>query len=161
MLVLCALHYPRRIIYAFAFLPIPIWLFAIFSVLRDVMGLFGPPTGVAVIVHLAGAAFAVAYYKSQLSITQALGSLMWWRNRRPRPRLKLYQPDPEREEPVAVSANSSTAISSSGSLSVDEHLEAKVDAILEKIAKLGKDSLTQEEQRVLQEASQMYKRRRT
>ncbi|HZZ78659.1 MAG TPA: rhomboid family intramembrane serine protease [Gemmataceae bacterium] len=160
MLILCAFHYPRRIIYAFSILPIPIWLFAIFSLLGDFLGLINP-TGVAVVVHITGAAFAAVYYKSQRNITQMLSGLMWWRNRRPRARLKLFQPDPEREEPVAVSANSSTAITASGSYSVDEHLEAKLDAILEKIAKLGKDSLTQEEQQILQQASQMYKKRRT
>ncbi len=159
MLILCALHYPRRIIYIFAILPVPIWLFAIFSVVQDVYGLFHQ-TQIAVVVHLAGAVFAVAYYKWQRSITEIVSGLMWWRNRRPRARLKLFQPDPEREEAVAVSANSS-ASSTSIQVSVDEHLEAKLDAVLEKIAKLGKESLTQQEQEILRQAAEMYKRRRT
>jgi membrane associated rhomboid family serine protease len=161
MLILCALHYPRRIIHVFGILPVPIWLFAVFSVMRDALGLF-TETNIAVVVHLAGAAFAVAYYKWQRSITEAVSGLMWWRKRRNRTRLKLFQPDPEREEPVAVSANSSAASSSSApAIVVDEHLEAKLDAVLAKIAKSGKESLTQQEREILQQAAQMYKRRRT
>jgi membrane associated rhomboid family serine protease len=160
MLILCALHYPRRIIHVFAVLPVPIWLFAIFCVGMDVYGLFHV-TQTAVVVHLAGAAFAVAYYKWQRSLTEIVSGLMWWRHRRPRTRLKLFQPDPEREEPVAVSASSNSSSSSAAPVQVDEHLEAKLDAVLAKIAKSGKESLTQQEQEILQQAAQMYKRRRT
>jgi membrane associated rhomboid family serine protease len=161
MLVLCAMHFPRRVILVFAVLPVPIWLFAVFSVLRDAYGLF-TETNVAVVVHLAGAAFAVAYYKLQHSVTEVVSGLMWWRNRGPRTRLKLFQPDPEREEPVAVSASSSASSSTMApAIVVDEHLEAKLDAVLAKIAKSGKESLTKQEQEILQRAAQMYKRRRT
>jgi membrane associated rhomboid family serine protease len=156
MLVLCALHYPRRIIYLFMMLPIPIWLFAIFNVLQDAFIFVGAhKTNVAVVVHLAGAAFAVAYYNWQRSIVEVVGGFLWWKPRHPRVRLKLFEPDVNKEEPVAVSATSTPAAA------VDEHLEAKLDAVLEKIAKSGKDSLTQKEQEILQQAAQMYKRRRT
>lgn len=158
-LVLCALHYPRRVIYVFGLLPVPIWLFAVFCAARDALGLFNE-TSIAVVVHLAGAAFAVAYYKCQRSITETLSGILWWRNRRARPRLKLFQPEPEREEAVAVSAGAGAAASALP-LTVDEHLEAKLDAVLAKIAKSGKDSLTQQEQEILRQAAQMYKRRRS
>ena len=128
----------------------PIWGFAAISVAMDVFGLFHP-TSVAVVVHLAGAAFAVAYYKWQRSLTELVGGLFWWRNRRSRPRLKLFQPEPEREEAFAVSAGS-TAITSLPA-GVDEHLEAKLDAVLAKIAKSGKESLTQQEQEILRSSA--------
>lgn len=156
MLILVALHYPKRIIYFFAFLPMPIWLFAIFNVVRDAVGVLGiGEKGVAFCVHLAGAGFAVAYYHWQRSIVDILRGMFWWKNSRARVRLKLYNPDAEREEPVGVTANSSPAIS------VDEYLEAKLDAVLEKIAKTGKESLTPKEQEILQQAAEMYKKRRT
>jgi membrane associated rhomboid family serine protease len=156
MLVLCAFHYPRRIIYVFFVLPVPIWLFAVFNVLLDTFSLLGNGANsrVAFVVHLAGAAFAVAYYKWQGSITGWLSELMWWKHMRSRPRLKIFEPTLEKEEPVAVSAVSSAA-------AMDEHLEAKLDALLEKIARNGKESLTEQEQRILQQAAEMYKRRRT
>jgi membrane associated rhomboid family serine protease len=160
MLILCALHYPKRIIQIFFFFPMPIWLFAILNVAKDawifLAGMQGH-VGVAVVVHLAGAAFAVAYFKWQGSFTSLLGGLMWWTNaRRARPRLKLFDPDEDGEEPVAVTASSNPAQGS-----VDEHLEAKLDAVLEKIATKGKDSLTEQEQEILKQAAEMYKKRRS
>ena len=78
-----------------------------------------------------------------------------WKNTRSRVRLKLFDPEVDEHEPVAVSATSTPAAS------MDEHLEAKLDAILEKIAKTGKESLTEKEQEILQQAAEMYKRRRS
>jgi hypothetical protein len=42
----------------------------------------------------------------------------------------------------------------------DEQLEAKMDAVLEKMARDGKDSLTESEWHVLQKASERLRRRR-
>ena len=161
LLILCALHYPRRVIYVFAMVPMPIWMFAIFNVAKDTLTMFhdmipGRSSGIGFQAHLAGAGFAVAYYKWQRSITETLRGWFWWkRSVRSRPRLKLFEPERDAKEPVAV-----TAMAPSLS-SVDEHLEAKLDAILEKIAKTGKESLTDQEQEILKQASQMYKKRRT
>ena len=44
---------------------------------------------------------------------------------------------------------------------VDEHLEAKLDQVLEKVARHGQDSLTESERQILFRASEVYKRRRT
>ena len=155
MLILCALHYPRRIVYAFMMLPMPIWLFAIVNVGQDVLIFTGRyESRVAAVVHLAGAAFAVAYYNWQRNIVEILRGLMFWKSLPARPRLKLFSPDAGKEEPVAVSANSAPT------MAVDEHLEAKLDAVLEKIAKSGKDSLTPQEEQILKQASEMYKRKR-
>jgi hypothetical protein len=70
--------------------------------------------------------------------------------------LKLFEPEDNKQEAVAVSAKSSPQQSAA-----DEHLEAKLDAVLEKIAKKGKESLTEQEQEILVKAAEMYKRRRT
>ena len=142
MLILCALHFPRRIIY--------------FGVLMDIAGFLGVgDPSVAFCVHLAGAAFAVAYYKWQGSIVGTLSEILWWKKPRSRVRLKVFNPDPDDDEPVAVSANSAPQAAA------DEYLEAKLDAVLEKMARLGKESLTPQEQEILARASEMYKRRRT
>jgi membrane associated rhomboid family serine protease len=155
MLVLCAFHYPHRIIYVMMVVPMPIWLFAILNVLQDSLFLVHGGTRVAVVVHLAGAAFAWGYYKWQHSIIDVLSGFPWLKLPRSRPGLKLYDPDADKPEPVAVSAPNNPAFG------MDEHLEAKLDALLEKIAKNGKDSLTPKEQEILKQASEMYKRRRT
>ena len=155
MLILCALHYPRKIIF-FWFFPMPIWLFAILSIARDMYGMLAGDTQVAVMVHLAGAVFAVGYYKYQRSIVEILSGLIFWRRPRARARLKAYRPPIDEEEAVAVSATTSPPAAA-----VDEHLEAKLDAVLEKIAKTGKESLTPAEQEILQQAAEMYKKKRT
>ena len=42
----------------------------------------------------------------------------------------------------------------------DEQLEAKIDAVLEKVSKYGQESLTPEEREILFRASELYKKRR-
>ncbi len=163
LLVLCACHFPHRVIYVMFMVPVPLWLFAVFNVAQDTFMFAGQfKTGVAVVVHLAGALFAFAYYKFQFRLLETFGS--WWsvfkRRRRSRPRLRLFQPEEaeaREEQPVAVPAGPPAAESSP----VDEHLEAKLDAVLEKLARSGKDSLTETERQILMRASEIYKRRRT
>jgi hypothetical protein len=43
----------------------------------------------------------------------------------------------------------------------DEQLEAKLDAVLEKVARSGQASLSEPERQILLRASEIYKRRRT
>ncbi len=150
LLVLCALHFPRRVILVMLILPVPIWLFALFSVLQDLLGLFQPRNPVAVAVHLGGAAFAAAYYHFGWRISSLWSGFTSWRRQRGRPKLRIWKPE-EARQPVAVGAESAA----------DEHLEAKLDAVLEKVARSGQESLTDQERQVLLRASEIYKKRRT
>ncbi len=156
LLVLNALHFPRRIIYFFGIVPVPIWLFAALSVGKDAFAwAFNVRTQTAVVVHLAGAGFAAAYFQWHGSITDVFSRMLWWTRPNTRPRLKLYNPEPlQDEEPVGVTAKSNSQAVA------DEHLEAKLDAVLEKIASKGKESLTVHEEEILRQAAAMYKRRR-
>ena len=43
---------------------------------------------------------------------------------------------------------------------VDEHLEAKLDAVLEKLARFGPERLSREENEILMKASEAYQRLR-
>ncbi len=152
VLVLCALHYPTQIIWVFV-LPLPIWLFVLIQVGKDFLTFVsGVETGTAVTVHLGGAAFGYAYYKLQWRLLNLLPSLKTWQRRRSRPRLRIYR-EKETPEPVTVAAPPSPEI--------DEQLEAKLDAVLEKVARSGQDSLTDNERQILLRASEVYKRRRT
>jgi membrane associated rhomboid family serine protease len=165
LLVLCAWHFPHRLVYIMFLLPVPLWLLAIFNVAQDAYRLVGElnnrnwSNGVAVSVHVAGAIFATAYYTLHWRVYDFLFG--WWGQlpgRRARPRLRLYRPEEGegREEPVPVAATSTL-----DSPPVDEHLEAKLDAVLEKLARSGKESLTENERQILMRASEIYKRRRT
>jgi membrane associated rhomboid family serine protease len=158
LLVLSALHFPHRVIYIFLLIPVPLWLFAIFNVAQDAFVFVGQRnTGVAVVVHLAGALFAFTYWKFHIRLLDSFGGWMSRFKRRSHPHLRLFRPEEieSREQPVSVAAIAAD------SSPVDEHLEAKLDAVLEKLARTGKESLTDTERQILMRASEIYKRRRT
>ncbi len=157
VLVLCACHFPQRTILFMMLVPVPIWLFVVVSISYDLFRLLNANAGiyspVASVAHLAGAAFGFLYYKQQWRV------LNWWPNfnlrwkSRARGSLRLYRPQDEKD---AVPVAAATALGE-----MDEHLEAKLDAVLEKVSRHGKDSLTENERKILLRASEIYKRKRT
>jgi membrane associated rhomboid family serine protease len=152
VLVLFAFHYPRNVIYIFGLVPIPIWIFVLFSVGQDLFHFLNGNTGrTAVTVHLAGAAFGYLYYKSNVRLWNLVPDLSNFGKLRSRPRLRVYREEPSR--PAVAGAPSGNAN--------NEHLEAQLDAVLEKVARYGRSSLTESENNILQRASEIYKRRRT
>jgi membrane associated rhomboid family serine protease len=156
VLVLCACHFPRRVIYLFLFLPVPIWAFVVFSVAQDAFSLLGDSNhGVATSAHLGGAAFGFLYYKLHWRLSGLLPQLGTWKRRLAQPRLRVYREE-EPQTPVSVAAPAAAAAGAD-----DEQLEAKMDAILEKISRVGKENLTEHELQVLRRASEKFKRRRT
>jgi membrane associated rhomboid family serine protease len=152
--ILFAMHFPTREIYIFGILPMQAWLLAAVMVLADSFGLIsGINRGVAVAVHLGGAAFAFLYYKSQVRVSGLWPDWRGWWRARTRPRLRVYREEPIYHAPVATLPP--------GDPDLDEHLEAKLDAVLEKVARYGQSSLTDSERKVLMRASEVYKKRRT
>jgi membrane associated rhomboid family serine protease len=150
VLVLAAIHYPSRIIYLFMLLPVPIWAFVVFMVARDAFDFLGrTATNVGVAAHLGGAAFGFLYYKLHWRLTNLIPDLRAWKRRRGQPRLRVYR---EEETPTPVSVTSAHHAE-------DEQLEAKMDAILEKISRSGKESLTESENQFLLRASEIFKHR--
>ena len=75
-----------------------------------------------------------------------------WQRQRSRPRLRVYR---EEEAPQAAPVAAPPP-----DMDV-EQLEAKLDAVLEKVARQGRDSLTEGERQILLRASEVYKKRRT
>jgi membrane associated rhomboid family serine protease len=147
VLVLCALRHPRQIIYLFFLLPVPIWGVVVFMVAKDTLSMLGrADNAVAYTAHLGGAAFGLLYYQAGLRLTGLLGGFRWPRRR---PALRIYR----EEEPVRAHWTAPAAS--------QEHLEAQMDAILEKISRTGKESLTEGERQVLLRASEAIKRRRS
>lgn len=158
ILILFALHYPTWRIFFF-----PIWIVIAVYAFLDVAGLVsGQPNPARIAVHLAGASFAFLYHTYTLRISNWLpgGRALGQRSRRAsQPRLRVRQPEPE---PAATATGFSNGSSRGGSslVAVDEHLEAKLDEVLEKVQKSGKDSLTDGEREILLKASEIYKKRR-
>jgi membrane associated rhomboid family serine protease len=157
VLVIFAFHYPTRIIYVMFILPVPVWLFVVICVFQDAFTLaWGIQTGVAVAGHLGGAAFGLAYYKFHWRLSGLWPNFKTWRKRRAQPRLRVYRGE-DAPTPVSVAAAAPPA---SPSLE-DEHLEAKMDAVLEKISREGKDNLTDSEKAILLKASEILRKRRS
>ena len=158
VLVIFACHYPTKIIYVMFVIPVPIWLFVLFTVLYDAFTLAsGVNTGVAVAGHLGGAAFGFAYYKLHWRLSGLWPNLSGWRKRRSQPRLRVYREPDDKPTPVGVAA---TAPPLPPKLE-DEHLEAKMDAVLEKLSREGKDNLTDSDKAILQKASEILRKRRS
>jgi hypothetical protein len=77
---------------------------------------------------------------------------------RVRPKLRVVVPPVEEEAPEPVGASVQAAPRPAEA--ADEQLEAKLDAVLEKVSKYGQESLTPEEREILFKASELYKKRR-
>jgi membrane associated rhomboid family serine protease len=160
VMVLYACHYPSRILY-FWFIPMPVWVFAAIQVGMDVLGFLGSMKGAhsttAVTVHLAGAAFAFAYYKLHWRVLNWLPDWRSWRRNQARRRAKLhaYREEEPLRAPVAVAAPPSPSVD------LDEQLEAKLDAVLQKVSQTGRESLTESERQILVRASEIYKKKRS
>ena len=158
VLVLYACHFPTRVIRLFFVLPVPIWLFVLFEVGYDLFTLLGrQETGIAVAVHVGGAAFGFCYYRFHWRIAPLLEGL-WpgvrsWRRRAARPRLKVYREEsPELErEPVRAAVSSGPD---------EDRIKAEMDAVLEKISRVGRDNLSPDDLDVLRRASEILRRRR-
>ncbi|HVK14790.1 MAG TPA: rhomboid family intramembrane serine protease [Gemmataceae bacterium] len=160
ILVLFALHYPSRTISVFFFLPVPVWLIVAVYAVLDVSGMsHGTANPAAVAVHAAGAAFAFLYHTYTLRVLNWLPSRRERTARRtPAPRVRVPREQPQPEPAAAAAAQGAAGGSSVGGF--DEHLEAKLDEVLAKVTKFGKESLTDSERDILLRASEIYKKRR-
>lgn len=169
VLVLAAMINPRQTIYLFFVIPVPIWAFAVFMVIHDLIPFMARESGqVATSAHLGGAAFALAY---RLQGWQLSGLVNWWKakgKKRAEPRLRLYREEEnEPHTPVTALQTQRPAPTRSATstgprqLIDDEQLDAQLDTILAKISREGMDGLTREERETLTRASEAIKRRRS
>ncbi len=155
VVALYTLYYPRREI-LFFFIPMPMWVvFGIFLLLPIFQD------RVAYQSHLIGAGVAYCYKRFDLRWSRLVGG------RFHRPRLRIFAPtahDQPRTRPPITSRGSGEALGarpSSVSVLPEEQLDAQLDEVLAKIARDGRGSLTDEEQRVLQEASRRARDKRS
>lgn len=146
--ILFACHYPNQEIYLMAVLPIKAWIAATFFVLSDLAGALGimqgmgQPSNTAFTVHLAGAAFAGAYFYQKWNFSfldfSALTELPDRLRKRARmTKLKIHDPDKK----MAREAD-------------------EADRILAKIHEQGEASLTGSERKILQRYSKRQREKR-
>ncbi|MGC8644044.1 MAG: rhomboid family intramembrane serine protease [Isosphaeraceae bacterium] len=157
VVTLYTLFYPRREI-IFIVLPMPMWvLWAICLVFPIV----AHDQKIAWEAHAMGAGFAFCYKQFDLRWTRL------FHVRFPRPRFRIVSPvpvDKPRSRKPGSSRTSSEGLgakSSAVSVLPEEQLDARLDEVLAKIAREGRSALTEEEQRVLQEASRRARDRRS
>jgi len=163
LFVLYVLHFPGRTVNLF--IPVPVWAIGLVLVVVQAATLGGRPDNAAsVVANLSGAVFAFAYHRFSLRVSNWLPARgrSVRRPSRSKSKLRIYQEQPgPRPEPAAASVGAGATNSSASDMGgLDEHLEAKLDEVLEKVNKLGRASLTESEQQVLMRASEIYKKRR-
>jgi len=190
VMTLCAFHYPRRIIWLFFLIPVRLPLFLLVFLVGDAWVFLNRyESSTAVAAHLGGALFAAAYYLLHIRLLDWLPPFgdwrqwqkQWqnWRRRLLGPRLRLYVDNnaaqkgnvPKPHPSSTTTARSHAEVSKEAFETsqpsthiapvVDEHLEAKIDAILEKISRVGKENLSESEREFLLRASEILRRRRT
>ena len=141
IMVLFAIHDPKRTFYIWGVIPMPVWLLCILYVAQDLRGLTMPSQAehTAFEVHLTGALLAVIYRQTGMNLGRLVPE-RWRQGRFIKPPLKVHDPGHEGHEEVDLSK--------------------QVDRILEKISREGESSLTREERRTLETASRRYQQRR-
>jgi hypothetical protein len=164
VVVLYALYYPHREILLFFVLPVEMWMLVVVYLGYQAWVFLQHRADVteAVASHLSGAIYGYLYKHFDLRWSR----ISWKRMRRPR--LRIIAPDP-REKPLprstgsSWSSNPATAPKPSSATVVvpEEQLDARLDEVLAKIAREGREGLTEEEKGVLQEASRRARNRRS
>jgi membrane associated rhomboid family serine protease len=166
--VLYALYYPHREILLFFIIPVQMWLMLVIFLGIDVLMMLrtlqGDQSMSAFAAHLGGALYGYLYKTGDLRWSRLLSA------RRFRARPRLYQPDPrDRVSPLpSGTTRSSSSSASQGAARLapathfpEEQLDAKLDEVLAKIAREGRAGLSDEENRVLEEASRRARNRRS
>jgi membrane associated rhomboid family serine protease len=162
---LFTLYYPRREVLLFLVLPVEMWLLMVLYLGADLLYLVGTLGGdrvpIAFASHLGGAAYGALYKKFDLRWSRL------WSARARRPRFRVVTPPEPRDKvsPLSTgparSATAGAARPAPAPFFPEEQLDARLDEVLAKIAREGRAGLTDEENRILQEASRRARDRRS
>jgi membrane associated rhomboid family serine protease len=164
-MVIYALYYPRQRILLFFFIPVEIWVLLVLYLGFDAISFFNATRShTAVVSHLSGAAYGYLFKTFDLRWSK----LPWGKVRRPR--LRVISPEPREQRPSVPRPSASPSWTANSGASAkpaptavlpEEQLDAKLDEVLAKIAREGRSGLTEDENRVLQEASRRARNRRS
>ena len=138
VLILFAMNFPHRTAMFMFLFPMPMWVAAVIFVVIDLIGAIGRFGTTAFTAHLGGAAFGYLYYRNRWRLERFLPTQISLPRLRRRPKLRVLAPEADE----------------------DPSTEKLVDEILKKIQDHGKDSLTRQERKILEQASREYQRRR-
>src|SRR5262245_4280922 len=155
-LVLFALHFPWQRVHVWFVLPMPVSVLILLYIGFDALSATGFGRGDIgyVFVPLGGALYGALYRQAGLRFCDLFARSQRAEGR-VRPALRVIPPPDDTPEPVGAAVESQPR-----SKEAADDFEARVDAVLEKVSKLGRESLTAEEREVLVKASELYKKRR-
>jgi len=164
VVVLCALIYPHKEVVLFGVIPMEMWLLVSVYVGYDVFMLFSGGSPIALESHLSGVAYGFLYKHFDLRWSH----LPWNRARRPKLRIvtggeprETAKPRPASNSKPSWAPNSASVAKPAVAVIAEEQLDARLDEVLAKIARQGREGLTEEENKILQEASRRARNRRS
>ena len=147
LLMAYAVLFPRRPIYLYFFIPIPAMYLIGFLILIELFSV-GDLSLTAHLAHIGGAFIGLIYIlverKFNFSLDGLIEELLYRR------RMKYYKTTDERFKDVEFYEIEDERMSSKKEDEIDQE---EIDRILDKISKYGYQSLTEEEKRILFEAS--------
>jgi hypothetical protein len=137
--ILFVLNFPRQTLLLMGVIPMPAWVLGLLLVGLDILNSFSHENRIAVEAHLAGAAFALMYYYGKWNFgwlkfdwLKPIGDRV-----SRKPRLKVHKPE-----------------------EADPDLAREADLILDKVHRLGEESLTKKERRTLERFSRTVRKNR-
>ncbi len=133
---LFVLNYPREILMIFGVIPAPAWVIGVLFLITDISFAFNRKSTIAGEAHLAGAAFAAAYFYGNWNFAWLQFKGMGKRLKR-RPKLKVHAPEEG-----------------------EDSLVGEADRVLEKLHQQGEASLTARERKVLEKYSRKVRQSR-
>jgi membrane associated rhomboid family serine protease len=162
VVMLFTLYFPKREI-LFIVVPMPMWVLLVIYLLYPLLFVLnGSATNIAISSHLAGAGFAFLFKQFDLRFSRLFSRRVF------KPRVRISTPVPRETtrsrapNPARTSASvGGSAKSAAVSVIPEEQLDARLDEVLAKIAREGRAGLSEEELRVLQEASRRARIRRS
>lgn len=167
VVVLYTLYYPRREVLFMFIIPVEMWILLVVYLGWNLLGFLSPNQigdgRTAYSAHIGGAIFGYLYKAGDLRLSR-LESML-----RRRPRLRIIPAEPRETSttgrpsmgPTWSPGTAASTRPAPTAVIPEELFDEKLDEILVKIAREGRGSLSEDENRVLEEASRRARNRRS
>ena len=139
VVILFVLNFPKNTVLLMGIIPMPAWVLGLLFVGMDVMNSFNHESRIAVEAHFAGALFAVLYFYGKWNFEwMKFGWLTSLIDRlKGKPNLRVHAPD-----------------------EIEPDLARQADIILDKVHRLGEESLSRKERKTLEKFSKNVRKKR-